>query len=57
MLYAVGVCMCRKNQLWGWALIALGIGILIGAKMGNSFLVCCLGVALIAFGFGMFPKK
>ncbi len=49
--------MCRRNQLVGVALIALGVGILIGVRLADSFLVCCLAVAAAAFGFGLLSKK
>lgn len=49
--------MCRRNQLLGWALIALGVGILLGAKLGACFLTTCLGVGLIMFGFNVARKK
>ncbi len=52
-----GVFMCRKNQLQGWAVIAFGIGLLIGTRIGGGFLVGCLGVGIIFFGFSLLLKR
>ncbi len=49
--------MCRKNQLQGWAVIAFGIGLLVGTKIGGGFLVGCLGVGIISFGFSLLLKR
>ncbi|MBQ4601087.1 MAG: hypothetical protein IJO56_00650 [Oscillospiraceae bacterium] len=49
--------MCRKNQLYGWAVIALGIGIFIGCKMGGGFVTGCIGFGILAFGVSLLQKK
>lgn len=49
--------MCRKNQLLGWAVIAFGVGLLIGTKLGAGFLTGCIGFGFIAFGFSFLWKN
>lgn len=49
--------MCRKNQLYGWAVIAFGVGLLIGMRIGSGFLMGCVGIGIIAFGFSLLGKN
>ena len=45
--------MCRNGKLWGGALIAFGIGLLIGSWVDNGFLFHCLSFGLIIVGCGV----
>lgn len=49
--------MCRRNQLWGWMLIAFGLGVLICLCISSHFFKCCMGTAGIVGGFFMLRKK
>ena len=49
--------MCRRNLLWGCSLIAFGVGIGLGARWGEGMLIYGFAIAVVAFGFGMLPKK
>lgn len=48
--------MCRHNQLWGCALIAFGIGVLIGLWVEGGFLAHCLGFGVIVIGCSVMRK-
>lgn len=45
--------MCRKGRLWGCALVAFGLGMLIGSWVESGFLFHCLGFGLVIAGCGM----
>ncbi len=49
--------MCRKSQLQGWALIALGVGLFFGTRLEDRFLVALLGLGALAFGICLLRKK
>lgn len=49
--------MCRKNQLWGIAVLAFGLGLMVGCWMESEFVRNCLGFALIAGGILVLQKK
>jgi len=49
--------MCRQNQMCGFALIAFGLGILIGNWLSGGFLCHCLGIGLVIFGFCVMHRK
>ena len=49
--------MCRRNQLCGCALIAFGVGVLIGSCLESGFFCFCLGVGLMGMGFWCTGKK
>lgn len=49
--------MCRQNQLWGWILIAFGLGFSIGQCIQGGFLCTCLGVGLMILGCCMMRKR
>lgn len=44
--------MCRRNRLWGWILIALGVGVLIGTCVEGGFLCSLICGGLVALGIG-----
>ena len=48
--------MCRQNQLWGLALIAFGVGILLGAWLERCFFTTCFAVGVGVVGFGFLRK-
>ena len=48
--------MCRRNQLWGCAMMAFGLGVLIGTWIEGSFLTNCFWIAVIGAGFGVMRK-
>lgn len=48
--------MCRRNKLWAAALIAFGIGLLIGAQIGSGFFPGCFALGIIAAGVLFFQK-
>jgi hypothetical protein len=49
--------MCRKNQLWGLAVLAFGLGLLLGCCLESELTRVCFGFVLIAGGFLLFQKK
>lgn len=49
--------MCRKNQLRGWAVLAFGLGLLIGNGLESAFFCLCSGIGLIIFGFCLCRRK
>ncbi len=49
--------MCRQNQLRGFAIMAFGLGLLIGCCIESGFWCCMLGIAAIILGFGLLQKK
>ena len=49
--------MCRKNQLWGIAILAFGLGLLVGCWMESEFVRNLLGIGLIAVGVLFLQKK
>lgn len=49
--------MCRRNQLHGWAAIALGAGILLGARLEAGFITTLLAFGVIALGIAVLQKK
>lgn len=49
--------MCRQNQLFGWILIAFGIGLLIGVGLESGFWTCVLALASVILGFWVMKKK
>lgn len=49
--------MCRRNQLLSIALLAFGLGLLIGCWMESVFARNCLGLGLIAAGIILLQKK
>lgn len=49
--------MCRQNQLWGCALIAFGLGVLVGLWLEGGFFSHCFGFGVIFFGFSMLHRR
>lgn len=49
--------MCRKNQLCGCALIAFGLGLLIGSCLESGFFCFFIGVGIMALGFWCNGRK
>lgn len=49
--------MCRKNQLWGLAMLALGLGLLFGCWLESEPSQICFGIALSVGGFCIFQKQ
>lgn len=43
--------MCRRNQLFGWILLAFGLGLLIGLCLESCFLFAAVGLGLTVCGF------
>ncbi len=49
--------MCRRQLVFGWILLALGIGLLLGNLLRSRVIQCCLGIGLIVAGFCLLRKK
>lgn len=49
--------MCRRYELWGWLLIAFGVGVLCGIFLESGFLCSCIGVGMVAGGIVILQKK
>lgn len=49
--------MCRHNQVLGIALIAFGIGVLLGLWLEGGFICHCIGFGVLIFGCSMLRKK
>lgn len=49
--------MCRKNHLWGLAVLTFGLGLLIGCWLESELAQICFGLALMACGFLLIQKK
>lgn len=49
--------MCRQNQLLGCALMAFGLGVLIGLWLEGGFFCSCIGFGLLIFGFCVLRRK
>ena len=49
--------MHRQNCIWGWILIAFGLGLLAGTWLQSGFLICCLGIGSIGLGICVIQKK
>ncbi len=45
--------MCRKNQLYGWILLAFGLGLLVGKCLEGGVMSTCVGVVIVFGGFRM----
>lgn len=51
------LCMCRKNQLLGCALAAIGVGVLLSQLMGGGILCAIIALALIGAGVVLAGKR
>lgn len=49
--------MCRRNQLFGVALAAFGLGLLLASCLESGFLCGCFGVIAMVLGILMLQKK
>lgn len=49
--------MCRKNQLCGSALVAFGVGLLVGMLLESGFLTFVLGMGFMGLGCWCMSKK
>lgn len=49
--------MCRQNELWAWAAIAFGLGVLLSVWIESGFIRCCIGFAAVALGIMVMQKK
>lgn len=49
--------MCRRNQLWGVALVAFGLGLMLASLFESTFFCGCVGVVAIVVGVGILQKK
>lgn len=49
--------MCRKGQVLGITLIALGIGVLLGLWMKSGLLSHCFGFGMIGIGYFIMRRK
>jgi membrane protein implicated in regulation of membrane protease activity len=49
--------MCRRNQLFGWMLLAFGLGLLIGKCLESGFISSCVGVGIIIAGLCVMRQK
>lgn len=56
-LNAGGVFMCRRNHLWGFSLIAFGLGLIVGLCLESGFFCSFLGVGVITLGFWCMGRK
>ena len=49
--------MCRKNQLCGCAVMAFGVGVLLGLWIEGGFFAHCFGIGMLLLGFCIGRKK
>lgn len=49
--------MCRQNQMWGCALMAFGLGVIVGMLLDGGFLCCIFGIGMIILGFCVIQRK
>lgn len=49
--------MCRKNQLCGSALVAFGLGLLVGMVLNSGFTSFCIGVGIMGLGCWCMSRK
>lgn len=49
--------MCRKNELCGCALVAFGLGLLVGICLESGFIASCIGLGFIVLGFWCGKRK
>ena len=49
--------MCRKNQLWGMAVLAFGLGLVVGCWLESELARICCGFGLLVAGFLILQKK
>ncbi len=49
--------MCRRNHLCGCAMVAFGLGILVGLNLESGFFCCVVAVGIMVAGLGCLRKK
>ena len=49
--------MCRKNELLGSVIMALGAGLLLSLLFSSEFVLALIGIALTALGILLIRKK
>ncbi len=49
--------MCRRNQLFGCTMMALGLGILIGIWLEKTTVCALMGFGVLVLGFWCLGKK
>ena len=49
--------MCRQNQLWGFALLSFGLGVIVGMLLESGFFSICFGCGLVILGFCVMHRK
>ncbi len=57
IMQGVFFCMCRKNQLCGSALVAFGLGLLVGMVLNSGFVSFLIGLGIIGLGCWCMSKK
>ena len=49
--------MCRRNQLCGSALVAFGLGLLVGMCLESGFFCFTVGIAIMVMGLWCMKKR
>ena len=49
--------MCRQNQLLGCALMAFGVGVLVGSCITKGFFSFCFGFGLVVVGLCVLRRR
>ena len=49
--------MCRRNQLFGWILLAFGLGLLIGLCLESCLFSAVVGFGLTLLGFRLVGQR
>ncbi len=49
--------MCRRNKVFCAALVGVGVGLLIGGRMGGGFFPTCFAIAVVAAGILLLQKQ
>ncbi len=49
--------MCRRNQIWGLALAAFGLGLLVAAFFESIWFCGCVGLGCVAVSVVVLQKK
>lgn len=49
--------MCRRNQLWGFILLAFGVGVLVGTWMESGLFCHLFGLLAIFSGIAVCQRK
>ncbi len=49
--------MCRRNQLFGWILLAFGLGLLVGKCLDGGAVSTFVGIVIIFGGFHIMRQR